>query len=666
MLAIDEFTALAQAPAPVWAAPAAEPDWLGAAWGRKLTTVPAPAWSHEALSLTAAREAIDAGLEAYFADPAPAHMLLVQAAAGVGKTFRAIHLAEKLASQGRRVLYAGPRHAFFQDILALTERPEQWYEWLPRQAGGEHAVETCLWARECNAWIQKGYPGMAFCSGVCGWTYVNAGCAYHAQKNRPEPVIFGQHAHILAHPLQFHAVIGDESPLGAFMHEWVLDVDDIVPLGMDPLQDLTHILHALVSLAVSTTASKTALTGPALLTALGGAARVLAALAEFQFEVGAQALAPEIHRAEDAQWAKPFHLPALVRLLRAEATAAEAGQVPYLERVILAKGKMLLLLRRAVSEQLPQHVVWLDATGEPRIYEALFRRPVQVLAAQPRLKGRVIQVWNRTNGKGQLVVKGAAQAGAVRQLEAQITGITAPYQDPAVITYQGLVTDGKIAGVKALHFYAARGTNALQNVDCLVVAGTPMPAVDVLAKVARMVFAERMQAFNTTWTSRLEAYNYTDADGQGRAYPVGGYWSDPDLAAVLWSMREAELIQAVHRARPISRAVDVYLLSNVPLPAFHLRPGDLRSIQEVLGAPPGVDAFQWGTIKAIAAAIAIEQGYVTADDLLLYFKLGSRTTALHYLDLLEAEGWTRAVLPGRSGRPPRALKPGEVSDHADV
>jgi len=638
-----------------------EPEWFtGPAWNRKLHTVPAPAWAQEAPTLAEARAEIDAALEAYFADPAPGHMLLIKAAAGVGKTFRAVHLAERLAAQGQRVLYAGPRHAFYQDILALTKRPDLWYEWLPRQAGDDGGkVETCRWPGECNAWIQKGYEGMDFCAGVCGWDYINKGCPYHAQKKRAEPVIFGQHAHVLAHPLQFHAVIGDESPVSAFMHEWVLQPGEIMPTGLDPMAQLAQILHTLVSLAVSTTDGKTALTGPALLRALGGADRVWEALAEFQFEAGAIALAPKIHRAEEATWAQPFHLPALVHLLRREAQAVMDGETSYLERVIVAKGKLLLLLRRPVSEKLPQHIVWLDATGEPRIYEALFQRPVEVVAAAPRLQGRVIQVWNRANGKG--IILNQDDGAAAAQLRQQIEAIAEPYQKPAAITYQGLVQEGRVGTVKALHFYAARGTNALQDVDCLIVAGTPMPALDVLAKTARMIFADRMAAFNAQWSTAILPYNYTDpVDGLGRAYPVGGYWGDPDLTAVLWSMREAELIQAIHRARPIQRAVDIYLLSNIPLPEFHLRAGDLRTIRQVMGAPEGVNAFDWPTVLFVADLLLTEKGCVTQADLMDRMGLASKATASKYWHMLrDVAGWVEIpalVKPNaKGGRPVTGL-----------
>ena len=50
-----------------------------------------------------------------------------------------------------------------------------------------------------------------------------------------------------------------------------------------------------------------------------------------------------------------------------------------------------------------------------------------------------------------------------------------------------------------------------------------------------------------------------------REYPAGGFWADDDLQALVWQLREAEILQAVHRARPVHRPVPIFLLCNLPL-----------------------------------------------------------------------------------------------------
>ena len=66
---------------------------------------------------------------------------------------------------------------------------------------------------------------MTFCQQACGWDYINNGCPYHKQKNHAEPLIYGQHAHVvMGHPLagQFAVVVGDELPMSTFVHEWTV------------------------------------------------------------------------------------------------------------------------------------------------------------------------------------------------------------------------------------------------------------------------------------------------------------------------------------------------------------------------------------------------------------------------------------------------------------
>ena len=105
------------------------------AWNRQLKTVPRPsvgagsagggtAIPEEGVSLEEARSMIRTSLADYTALPTPTHALLVLAAPGTGKTTRAVESAETAASQGKRVLYAGPRHDFFADVRQLASHPE--------------------------------------------------------------------------------------------------------------------------------------------------------------------------------------------------------------------------------------------------------------------------------------------------------------------------------------------------------------------------------------------------------------------------------------------------------------------------------------------------------------------------------------------------------------
>lgn len=629
------------------------PEMAEPAFRKHLYVVPPPTSSQPALTLKNARLQITEALEQYLNERLPAHLLLIRASPGVGKSRSGVRAAEVQATLGQRVLYAGPRHALYQTVLAEAAQPALWREWLPRRGASPAGPATCRYPDEITTWLKNGYEGTAFCAGVCGWTYVKEECPWHAQQRLTEPIVFGQHAHVIAHPQQFHAVIGDEFPMSAFLHPWSIPVQHVLPIGMDPTSALTHLVHALALLAQRATGGQ-AWSGPTLLAALGGADQVLEACQEFAADRDVAPLAPTIRQASDVADIGPFHLPALVDLLRREAEAHLAGQA-YPARILVEHSQLTLLLRRAPNNRLPLHVIWLDGTGNERLYAALFRRPIRAVDAAPALHGRIFQVTNRAHGVGTLVSgQGNLRAAAVKQLQVQVRSIADRYDRPAVISHQAVVAD--LAGaLERLHFYAARGTNDLVRCDALIVAGTPMPPADSLVRQAAMLFPERMTAFDTRWSERILPYAYVDpADGQGRAYPVNGYWHDPDLQAVLWAYREAEIIQAAHRARPIGRDVDVWLLTNLPLP--ELPPTRLLSLRELCAAPEGVAPARWAEVMAYAQRTAAAAGCVTTVDLMQQFSL-HRTTAYKYLDLLvTALGWERAAAPQRRGRPIRSAR----------
>ncbi len=631
-----------------------EPEYLKGLF-RELRTIPAPESARqEGISVGEARQRIRDALGSYLAGPAES-MLLIKALPGIGKTTAAVEIAEQLAAEGRRVLYAGPRHDFYGDIMAIARRPELWYEWLPRQKEDleRRKIQTCGHVEAINTWMHRGYRGIEFCERVCGWDSVKV-CPYHVQKNRREPCIFGQHQHItLGHPLKFDVVIGDEDPCQVFQWKWSIPARWVY-VHVDPVDPLAEVLHILAGLADD---AKEVTHGGELLARLGGPGQVLAACTDFCMPVDASVLAPDIHDDGDVADVPYAHLQHLVPLLAREARAAQAGQ-DYPHRVIAGKGHLTLLLRHTPNDQLPDHVVWLDGTGNRRLYEACFRRQVTVVDAQPSLRGRIFQVHDRSNGKASLLDKNNEPTGKAPQLEAQVQRIieTRGYKSPAIISYVKLIEQTQtFRDLMHTHFYAARGTNALEEADSLFILGVPQPPLVELESLAAMLFWERMAPFASEWVCKDVAYNYCGPDGQGRCYPASGFWSDPDLQAVLWSVREAELIQAAHRARPVLRDVDIWLLFNLPI--WELPPAELLSIADVFGAPRGVDAYQWPRVVEVAERCSRERGAVTSVDLVRDLGL-ARHTALKYIDLLVQErGWiAEAAASEGPGRPPRRAR----------
>ena len=609
----------------------------------------------------------------YLRTPSPDYMLLVPAPPGSGKTWAGTLFAHWVYEQtGRRVLYAGPRHNFFGDVqaaaIAQGKDPNIWLEWQPRRSDEEHPERhTCHWSDEINTWMGKGYDSQEFCKHVCGWKYIEDGCVYHAQKRRPEPLVYGQHAHLfLNHPMaeQFSCVIGDEIPLNSIVKLWTVSADKIL-LDIDPREPLAEIIAALSRYA----GKDQRLSGKALIQALGGPEHVLGAIASFEMDPNAKLYTPHLRRGrgEDAEKAPVHYLPVLLPLLAREAETAKTAD-NYAERVWLDKEGLKLLTRRYVNEAYPRHVIWFDATGTAELYREMFKRPVRILDAQPEIAGKIYQVTDRANGKASLLsydeeAKEHNPTGKVDQLQAQIYAIIDKHQTEkyAVGTFQNIL---EILGLPGVNFYGGRGTNAFDDVDVFIVAGTPMPPTYQIETLAKALWPEDMTPFDENLVVEDRPYNYIDPDdGQGWQYTVSTY-ANPKLRSLLYQLREAEIIQMAHRSRMLVRPeATVYLLTNIPIP--QLPPTRLLSIADIMNAPTGVNVFTWSDVRAKLEKYAREQGPLTITTIMDLTGV-AKNTALKYRDILtEQYGWGIAPPPPdsspRRGRPSSYYLPPKIS-----
>lgn len=622
----------------------------------------------------------------YLADPMPETMLLIAAPAGTGKTTEMVRLAEQRAMSAERVMYAGPNHAFYADLQGVSARvgqipPEHftrwWFEWQSRHGGDANGLGAmCRWAPQMDAWLARGYPARGFCSNprICGWNYVHASCKYYAQEQQAGPIVFAQHQHVaLGHLLmdRIKLLIGDELPVNAFLSStngrpgWIIPPAFIVPKEMErsPLETLLRGLRAMSTLRMNVAE------GPELLDALGGPAHVLDVLASARID-GALALEPTLRTAADVHDAPYFHLFTLAGLLSQEAEEALANR-PCINRVRVTNEGLVLLTRR-IPRQLPSHVIWCDATADPRLYRHLFGRPITLLKPRVQLKGRVFQVYASLNNKGSLIDSGTHHTANVitatipdgpeyaaprrtnheklDKLRKQIAQIAARgYERVVTITYKGTVNEllPHAEDADLGHFGAQRGTNRYEGCDCLIVIGAQQPTTPALIDTAAQIFHQRTQPFDTTWSTFDRPYA-----GQPWSWPIGGFWNDPDLQALLDQFREAEILQAVHRARPIQHPVDVWVLTNVPIPEL---PVQLVSLADLFGAPADVDPYRWPEVQHLAQARMDAAGIVLSSDLVAA-GLCQAKAATKYLHALAAQlGWCVITAPASGrGKPPLA------------
>lgn len=604
----------------------------------------------------------------YLAMPDPDHILLIALPPGSGKTHEAVRQAEMWARQHveGRVLYAGPRHDLWDDLMRTAAYPAMWYHWQPHTAGDPETGQgqTCRYARQFKSWVERGYQGIEFCKkkSVCAG-YMRQ-CVYLGQREKRQPIVFVQHADIaLGHPFldQTTLLIGDESPLDAFLHPWAIPARDIVPPNvwndLTPDTDLIEMLRTLRDLVDQTPKPEPkrplAWEGPALLEKLGGPAHVITVCEGTRITRESRAYTPHLWGPDQAESLPFWHLEHLIPILEEEAQEALAGR-DYVRRVRITTEGLLILLRRDAL-QLPPHVIWLDATANPALYKAIFRtnRRIEVVDPHVQLSGRVYQLWPSLNNKDTMIGADEPKEGkrpakrrqAKREaIDRQVEHIIRArgYARPAVVTYKDFTA--QFSGYDTAHFGGLRGTNRLQNCDALIVIGTPQASIPSLVDQAAMLLDQRLLPFDTTWNDRDQRYV-----GHSYGYPVSGFWHDDTLHALLMQTREAELVQAAHRVRPLYRPVDVWLLTNLPLAA--MPPDELLDLRELFDAPNQVDPYRWQDLLRLLDS-AGEEG-ISAAEVREQMEVPARTAERWFAALCASPGIVVRERAAKTGRPAR-------------
>ena len=138
--------------------------------------------------------------------------------------------------------------------------------------------------------------------------------------------------------------------------------------------------------------------------------------------------------------------------------------------------------------------------------------------------------------------------------------------DGAVITYQGLESCFvDLAGVVTGHFNAIAGLDHLRDVCFLAVIGRPLPRPEDVRCMAAALTGRAIPHENT----HTEVRGVLLEDGTGLGLPCR-IFADPDLEAIRAAVTDAEVLQAVGRARGARRTADnpvtILLLADVVLP----------------------------------------------------------------------------------------------------
>lgn len=593
--------------------------------------------------------------------------LLLRLPAGVGKTYLGVKMAHMYQMAGKKVGFIMPRTDFYQTVLDISEEQNYgagyWMRWLPRQAGdADGRGETCHHATAIGEWIKRGHEAKRFCAsdGICGYRFMNEECGYYDQANVYKmraknggvwPIVAIQHQHLtLGHILMkdFDLIIGDESPLDAYLNHWRIKAANLYDYTKKELP--AGVLMTRLKVAAAMLNDESVLSGPALLNSLGGAAEVQALIMATLWPADDRT---HIDTAASAKHTPVNYLQAACTLLLREARAAIVGD-GYIPRVTLDSDGLELFLRRETTPTLPARVIWLDATAAPELYQRVTRWKTRTFHQRPILEGAINQVVDGIWSKSTMVKDGRPTPKAIqtaRIIEHLIE--REGYTNPLIVSYKDLAP--LFAHRCYTWFGGNRGTNDFEHCDAVIVLGTPQPSATQLEHTARMYYMDRMEPFDLTWGQRQLEYVGTDRAGR-----ASGFWNDADMQQLLDQKRIAEIVQAFHRVRPISSPKPGWLFTALPIP--DLPPTRVAGMLDYLGIyTTGIKPTVFLDALDVADVMIDQAGQCEAQDLI--DTLGVvRTTAIKYLDALseyDPERYSRieAVGPRKRGGQPIRIGP---------
>lgn len=553
----------------------------------------------------------------------PQDPLIVKGPAGVGKTQAALGVLQDLAESGLRFLWCSAAHKDFETLANFPNfDARRWYHWQPI-AGQIDETEACQYSGAQTQWSRKGYQAFDLCQKLCGKhsaDYHLKVCPYRLQEKRREPLVFAMHHHLTSGIAVsgFHGVVIDELPLGAFIRQRLIPHASLDLNASGPVKELIEKIKVLG-------AHGKQYSGKALLDELGP---VLADVyAQVEMDIAALPQVPNIYRPEDVAQVQWWYLMEFLDLAQAEYEAWKRNWPRWAERVKVNGSGLHLLNRQPLWKKLPERAIILDATGQAPLYEKIFQATVTAYAPHVARVGKVYQVAGRMNGKNALAshekitAAGEEALVMVRQLIDKFG-----YKKPGIVCHKALRPHcARIVGDDFVqHFGNMRGTNNLINCDGGFVIGTSGPGLQDVISIATALDDKRILPFVGLDDNGIERPLYRFVEREYRLTPEAladwqpaatvtrlvGEYTDASLRAVHDQLREAELVQGIHRFRVNVQKADVWLLSGVPL------------LEEIDGlfqdpplAPPGIHWRVWGKLEPYLLARYAAGESVTYADL---------------------------------------------------
>ena len=539
--------------------------------------------------------------------------LVVAVPAGLGKTHAGVEAAQRLANEGKRVLWLSANHALFDDLRFHDNfDPARWWHWQSLD-GQINDQPCCMYPLAQHRWSELGYKSFDLCLRLCGRgedSYLKK-CPYRHQKETaaPFPIVFGMHQHLFTglDAGKFDVCIVDESFISCIFQERVIPPGG---LKMNAAAAISILLDEIANIHFELTyspfmKSKIDVRGKELFDRIGEKLEN----AWSQIDIDDKLLkAPNVVNPSDVENAPYWYLTDLHNAAEPELRAWENQEEIWSERIWIARDGLHIIKGSQVWKELPKSTIILDATANIDFYNHVFKRGVNVYRPNVERRGRVYQVAGRMYHKGGVKSKDGETTAMVEDAIRTIRTIQSErgYNTIGVICAQVAVKRmaEEFGKQNVMWFYKLRGRNDFSKCDAVFVVGTPTPPEVAVTNIALALQPESSQSFYKltddgrrepihTFTNRefifsshgmrqLKSDFGVQYNGAERRI---GFYQDETLRSIQVQLRESELIQAIHRARPNVHNCDVWLLSSIPTS---------EPIDGIYNDPPvGPDAIYW-------------------------------------------------------------------------
>jgi hypothetical protein len=226
----------------------------------------------------------------------------------------------------------------------------------------------------------------------------------------------------------------------------------------------------------------------------------------------------------------------------------------------------------------PEDTAVLDATATPAKVAALFgvdQDDVRVAGDEPLEvpKLRTTQVIDGQYHAGTIRTALEEDRTLAERIQRSIDTAADIHEKPLFVVKSDLIPEFDFPDHgEVLHYYATRGLNRT-DCDAVMCIGAPHPDVEDLRRDAGLLaMNDDVDAGGAEHSTRSGAPNppvyrklhYEDDQGRGRAVPTKHYTGM--VGTLFRESREKELIQALHRIRPLlaDAPKHAYLVTNVP------------------------------------------------------------------------------------------------------